>query len=478
MTPLLRTATVLVAGLVAGLVSLAGPLAAATTPAAAAAPENGPTVTVTDPDDVLSPSSEDTLATETPRIGLPDQVRDVTYIVLDSSEDGLGTDEQFNDGILDWVGDHEERLVPDGTGEGATWAPGSLIIAVGVSSRGYGVYCGDDVCSALDLFEGGHLDRTLADMRPALQRGNWTVAMLDGARTAADPSLVVEESGPSGTQILAGAGVLAVVGGGGAWWAVAAHRRKKAATARGQFDEISDRYTDVALRMDQIDVRANSLTSPVADDELRRQWRECRDAFLAVDTGLSATGLSQESDDKAFRSHAATLADAHRAMTRMVRAEDTIDRIFAMEHGDTGVRRRELSALSDDVTAARAGTTSPGLQEMLSGVSAQVEALSADLDAPDFMDRYAAIVRSYGQVLSLVREQEMDGLSTDDGDRHAPRIYDADYRVGAGHGNWIPFALLSSWHTADVEAAQSATSSGTNVSFSSGFSGGGGSARF
>ena len=467
MTPLRRTATTLLAGL--------GVIVA--TPAAwAEAPDI--TVGITDPDGVLNATATDTLVNETPLIDFPDQVRDVTYIVLDSSEDGLGTNEQFNDGLLDWVGDNEEHLVPDGTGEGAAWAPGSLIIALGVSSRGYGVYCGDDVCSALDLFEGSHLDRTLADMKPGLQRGNWAVGMLDGARTAADPSLVAEESGPTQTQVLTGAGVLAVVGGGGAWWAVAATRRKKAATARGQFTEISDRYADVALRLDQIDVRANSLTSPIADDELRRQWAECRDSFLSVDSLLSATGLSQGADDKAFRSHATTLAEAHTAMNRTIRAEDTIDRIFAMEHGDARVRRRELVSLSEDVSAARAATTSPVLQEMLADVASDVDALSGDLDAADFMDRYAATVRAYGHALSLVREKEMSELSMDAEERHAPRIYDTGYRVGAGYGNWIPFALISSWHSADVQAAQSSSSSGTNVSFNSGFSGGGGSARF
>lgn len=54
----------------------------------------------------------------------------------------------------------------------------------------------------------------------------------------------------------------------------------------------------------------------------------------------------------------------------------------------------------------------------------------------------------------------------------------ADTVRSYGHGNYIPFVIVNSWHTADVKAAQSAASSSTNVSFSSGFSVGGGSGRF
>ena len=58
----------------------------------------------------------------------------------------------------------------------------------------------------------------------------------------------------------------------------------------------------------------------------------------------------------------------------------------------------------------------------------------------------------------------------------------ADTVRSYGHGNYIPFVIVNSRHTADVKAGQSAasssSSSSTNVSFSSGFSVGGGSGRF
>ena len=198
----------------------------------------------------------------------------------------------------------------------------------------------------------------------------------------------------------------------------------------------------------RVDVHANSLTSPIADAERRRQWEECKKNFLSVDSKVSDTVLTTSSEDKESRTHAGTVADAYEAVEQMDAAEDNIDRLFTMEHGDSTVRREELTELAEDLAEAEVKTKYEALQTSLVDVEATVNELKQDLEAPDFMDRFADTVRSYG------------------------------------HGNYIPFVIVNSWHTADVKAAQSAasssssSSSSTNVSFSSGFSGGGGSGRF
>lgn len=58
-----------------------------------------------------------------------------------------------------------------------------------------------------------------------------------------------------------------------------------------------------------------------------------------------------------------------------------------------------------------------------------------------------------------------------------PRIYDNDWRVGTGYHAFVPYYMISTWHAADVSAASAAagTSSSQNTTFSSGFSGAGGS---
>src|SRR5699024_7872915 len=84
-----------------------------------------------------------------------------------------GSSDNFNDDVLDWAGRNMPELVPDGTGKGATWENGTLILGVGTSTRTNGVYCGNDVCQDLDIFEGPHLDASLEAMKDSFRRGNF-----------------------------------------------------------------------------------------------------------------------------------------------------------------------------------------------------------------------------------------------------------------------------------------------------------------
>src|SRR5699024_11793187 len=81
------------------------------------------------------------------------------------------------------------ELVPDGTGKGATWENGTLILGVGTSTRTNGVYCGNDVCQDLDIFEGPHLDASLEAMKDSFRRGNFANGLVEGAKVAADTEL-------------------------------------------------------------------------------------------------------------------------------------------------------------------------------------------------------------------------------------------------------------------------------------------------
>lgn len=431
-------------------------------------------VTIYDNGSKLSDSDRELLETETARIELPPQVQHVTYVTFDEIDDDL------NDAILDWAGHNAPELVPDGTGEGAKWAPGQLIVAVSTGAREVGIYCGDDVCSALDLFAGAHLDRSLDDMKPPLKdsRENVAVAFLDGVRTAADPSLVASQGddGVSAPVVGGVVGGIAAVAGGLTWWAVAAERKKKTARARTQFDHISREWGEVAQRLDQIDIRANSLSSPIADAELRRQWDQVRAEFVAVGDIVSETGLTPESENKDFLRHAKQIGAADQALNRIKHAEDNIETIFRMEQGDDTVRHTRLTELAEDLQAASVETKDTTLRERLGQTEKQVLALRENRQDPQFMDRFAEQIRSAQSLLAQVHKQEMKGLKIDTDTRHAPRIYDADYRVGHGYGGYVPFYYLSAWHADDQSAAT--TSSSTNTSFSSGFSGGGGSSGY
>ncbi|WP_264887555.1 DUF5129 domain-containing protein [Dietzia sp. NCCP-2495] len=472
---------VALAGAAALLTMLAwspGSVAHAQAPAEAPAPtadepEQAVEVEITDRADVLSSGDEDLLRTETGRISFPPQVRRVVFLTFDDGGENL------NDTTERFAQSDRPDLV---AGDREKWAPGALLVVNDPESRDVGIYCGDDVCAALDLFEGRHLDGSLEAMKDPMRRGNHAVGLLSGAQAAADPTVLApEREGAPGwlPWALGGAGVVAVgaIGAG-----VAANRKKKAATARERYDRVSREYGRVAGELDGLDIRANSLTSPLADDELRSQWADIRDRFLALDTVMGRIGdLRPDSSDSEFRAHAADIDSAHETVDQMETAEKNIDELFRMEQGDADARRRQLGELHEDMLAAALGTKDSRLAAEARALDARGDELARDTAAPDFMDRYARLVVDYRIVVEAIRAREMADVeeAKDAGDRHAPRLYDRDWRAGYGYQGFVPYYVVSSWHAHDVQAAQSAASSATNSSYSNAsFSGGGGSSGY
>ena len=438
----------------------------------APAPAAAVSVGIADRAGVLSDGDDELLRTETPRIDFPPQVRNVAYLVFD---DGGGN---LNDTVLEYA----EALRPDLLAEDrTTWAPGMLIVANDTEAREVGIYCGDDVCVALDLFEGSHLDGSLEAMKDPMRRDNTAVGLLAGARAAADPTVAAPESEGAPSWLPWALGGAGVVGAGAVGAAVAGSRKKKAATARERYDRISREYGRIAGELDGLNVRANSLRSPLADDELRAQWADVRDRFLELDTVMGRIGdLRPESTDAEFRAAAADIETAHTAVDQMETAERNIDQLFRMEQGDADVRRRQLGELREDMVAAALGTKDERLSAEARTLESRADELARDTGAADFMDRYARLVVDYRLVVEAIRQREMSDVeaAADAGDRRAPRLYDADWRAGFGYHGFVPFYLASSWHSHDVQAAQAASSS-TNTSYSNAsFSGGGGSSGY
>lgn len=474
--PLVLRLLVVLAGAAALLLLVwpAGPAARAQAPAPA--PAQAPAevaVGITDRAGSLSDGDEDLLRTETARIPFPPQVRHVEYLTFDDDGDNL------NDTTERFAQSDRPDLVAADRGK---WAPGTLLVVHDGEAKDVGLYCGDDVCAALDLFEGRHLDGALERMKDPMRRGNTAVGLLQGAQAAADPTVLAPE--PEGAPgwlpwALGGAGIVAAgaIGAG-----VAASRKKKATTARERFDRVSREYGRVAGELEGLDVRANSLTSPLADDELRSQWADVRDRFLALDTVMGRIGdLRPESKDAEFRARAADIDTAHTTVDQMEVAEKNIDELFRMEQGDADVRRRQLGELHEDMLAAALGTKDERLAAEARALDARADELSRDTAAPDFMDRYARLVVDHRIVVEAIREREMADVEAakDAGDRHAPRLYERDWRAGYGYQGFVPYYVVSSWHAHDVQAAQAASSSSTTTSYSNAsFSGGGGSSGY
>ncbi|MDX2357826.1 DUF5129 domain-containing protein [Dietzia sp. PP-33] len=457
----------------AALLLLLMPFAPARAQAPAPAPAESQLVSVgvDDRAGVLSDGDKELLRTETGRIAFPPQVRQVEYLVFDDGDDNLNdTTERFaQDERPDLVSEDREK-----------WAPGTLIVANDAEARQVGIYCGDDVCAALDVFEGPHLDGSLEAMKDPMRRDNHAVGLLAGAQAAADPTVVAAEPEGAPAWLPWALGGVGVVAAGAIGAAVAASRKKKATTARERYDRVSREYGRVAGELDGLDIRANSLTSPLADDELRSQWADVRDRFLALDTVMGRIGeLRPESKDSEFRDKADDIETAHTTVDQMETAERNIDQLFRMEQGDADVRRRQLGELHEDMLAAALGTEDERLAAEARALDARADELSRDTRAADFMDRYARLVVDYRLVVEAIRAREMSDVEAADDadDRHAPRLYDRDWRAGYGYNGFVPFYVVSSWHAQDVQAAAAASSTNTSYSNAS-FSGGGGSSGY
>lgn len=449
---------------IAGVV--AGPLAAAQVEAPARAEV---TVEIDDEDDLIPADRERALIAQTRGVDLPAEVTHVEYLVFADNDDNIN----------DTVEDHLREASPELIGDDV-YADGVLILAYGDDPRSNGAYAGEDVADRLALREGKHLDETLEAMRPAMKDGRIADGFVDGLRYAADDA-AIESDRIAGEEedrrsnligIGIGGGIVAVVGTGLGLYAVT-QRRKKAEQAREDHAYVVKHYGDAGTRLSEIDVRAHNLASPLADDELRRQWTEVRDGFLEVHAINDRIGTPRT--DAEYRAAAEDLGVAREAVERMRVAEDNIDLMWDMEHGDATARRGQLRLLRDDLIRAQSDVGDEELRRRLSGLEDCVREMEADPGSDGFMDDYADVLHDYRLVLDLVREREFDGMKLG-GEREAPAVWDPRWRVGTGYTGWMPFAVMHSWHQDDVSAAQSASS--TNTSYSSGFSGAGGGGSF
>lgn len=423
------------------------------------------TVTVLDNAGEIAPEDEDFLRTDTPKIDLPAEVRAVRYITFAENSTNL------NDDVEELLrAEHQDWIQTD------SFAPGELIIAVGFDPREVGTYGGNDVAAATGFAETARLDAINDSMKPFLQDGRIALGMLEGVRSVSDPTVISQPSQPPSAGVLwaifgsLGAVIAAVIAA-----FVGVGRKQQAKQARERFDYAQKHYGEVAQQLDGINIRAHSLTSPLADDELRRQWTDVHSRFLQVNEIFGNFGeLRHDSRDRDFIRHAGEIERAHTALTQMETAQGNIDTLYDMEHGDSGVRRRELTRLREDMQSARhdINDRDSAVDATLAELTRRTGLLSPD--DPAFMDSYARLIRDYGVALRGV-EKLLDDVKQST-ERTTPAIYDNDWRVGTGYHAFVPYYMISTWHAADVSAAAASSSAGSsNTSFSSGFSGAGGS---
>lgn len=446
----------------------------------ALAPSTQLATEVHDPDGVLSADDEQRLLRDAERLETPAVVTQLHYMVFADNH------ENVNDTVEEFVRAARPELIG---ADDDSFADGVLIVGVGLDPRQSFVFAGDDVADALELWGGRHLDDAVTAIQPGVRDDNIPAGLFAGADAATDVDALSQAryDDASGERFAAvfgggvGAGALggALVAAGGA---TARTRSRKIAQARAEMDLVSREYGQLAGRLDQIDVRAHSLSSPFADATMRRQWEEVRDRFLRLHEEVDALGeLTSSSPDKEFLGKAEEITEAALTTRQVSYAEDNIDTLFRLEHGDDIVRRHELEALRSDVVEAQVSLedTNSGLYRELQRVRDRADSLSSRVGDEDFLDQFVVLLADYRSVLGELRRQKFSDVDEEKATAlQAPAVYERGWRPGYGHHDFVPFWVMASWHTSNVQAQQAASSGATNTSFSSGFSGAGGSSSF
>ncbi|MDU0479146.1 DUF5129 domain-containing protein [Staphylococcus chromogenes] len=407
-------------------------------------------VTVTSQSGELSDGDREFLVTETNRLELPEQVQRVHYVVL--SHNGS----KFNDSMVNFAKEkHPDWLSADQQ----KWAPGVLVVAVGLDPRRNGMYCGEDVCAALNLNSNGHLSDSLDAGKDSFRDGRYAAGLF--AMTKA--SLAEHKETPMW-------GVFTGIGGAitaGLALLFAGLRINRVNKARKQFAFVTEHYADVAQRFDEINVMAHNLNSPLADDTLRRDFAEVRDEFLSIHELQQRIPDLTGAPRKVFAKYASDIAKMHAATEKMKNAMDNIETLSRMERGDASVRRAELSELRIDLREAALKST----KYQSEGNRLVAFAEGMDVESEDFMDHYARLLDDTSLFFKLVaEEQNLKGQDAGE----TPHVYDSDWRPGYGYHNFVAFSTMNSWHSSAVATE----SSSVDTSYSGGFSGGGGSSSW
>lgn len=439
---------------------------------------NSFTTEVHNPEGVLTAEDEARMQQDVERLEVPAVVEQLHYIVFEENDDNV------NDTVEEYLRDNRPELIGDDY-----FTDGVLIVGVGLDPRQAFVFAGEDVAQALDLRDSSHLDKSLDAIKPGVKDNNIPAGLFAGANEATDISTLADDAYNDAVNDRTGMMVGAGLGGGAAIMGIGSgiggyrnHRSRKIAQARAEMAMVGKEYGELASRLDQIDIQAHSLTSPFANATMRNQWEEVRDRFFNIHNKVDSLGnLTSKDSDEQFLKNADEIHQAALTTRELSYAEENIDKLYRLEHGDDVVRRTELQALRDDVVEAQVALddADSGLYRELQTLRERADSMMSRTQDSGFLDEYVLLLGDYRAALEQLRRQEFDDLDEDKNtDLVAPAITSPDYRVGYGYNNFVPFWALSTWHSTNAAAQSSGSGGGANTGFSSGFSGAGGSSSF
>lgn len=429
-------------------------------PPALALPEV--TVVIEDPDDVLTQQQEQALTSWTQQAPLDPTVDTVTFLLWAQAE------EPFNDFVKNTAIATYPQLISDG---GKKWSDGDVIFALATESHLLGTYAGEDVNAAIGFQ--ANLERIHALMRPALKEGNWQAGLETGVDAVATSHPPAPEEPTDPKTVALGAGIVGVpvLGIGALLWR--RNNRIHTRTARALYQQVGTAYGDLAGQLDQINIRANNLSSPLVDQQLRDEWVRIRDGFVASHEKLSTLDHLQGGSDKDFRKALGTLRTIDTSFNELEAARDNIDTMFRLEQGDTTTRQQVLGELHQDLLAATMKVKNTTHAEAIAALDRRCMALYDNPDQPTMLEEYSLIISDYATIMEAVAEEELDGAT-----QHVatPTIASREWHPGYGYNNYVPFVLANTWYQGHI--ASSSSSSTVSTTYSGGFSGAGGSSRF
>ena len=443
--------------------------------------KKGPTrqVTIDNPDNVLSHDDIERLSDNTVRLDIPAVVTEIHYMVFATNH------ENILDTVEEYVRDTHPALIGNADNDDDRFADGTVIIGVGLDPRQAFAYYGDDVAEELNVDHGQRDAEVLDAMKPGVRDGNIPAGLFAAARTAMDTEAAanysVEEAKDERAGVMIGLGFGGLgLGTAGALtgFGISNSRRKKIAKAREDYNAVTTEYASLARRLNEIDIRANSVSSAFADAELRKQWAEVRDTFFDYHEAVSGAGGIGDidiNDDKAALRNHKKLRSAAESVEHVSNAEDSINRLFEIEQGDAASRRAALTDIREDVIIAKHKVNDSQLQRDLEQLGRRIDQLDVNPGSPTFVDDFVRVLGDYRLLLEQVKKREFSDVKEYEPLRK-PAIYDSGYN----YYGYVPFVVMNDWHTSNVETHQSQTSGGGTSAgvASSGFSAAGSSSSF
>lgn len=436
-------------------------------------------VTIDDPDDVLSPEDEARMIKDAERLDHPAVVKNLHYMVFATNH------ENVLDTVEEYVRDNYPGMIGNAENDDDRFADGTMIIGVGLDPRQAFAYYGDDVAQQLRVDHGQRDAQVLDAMKPGVRDGNIPAGLFASAKTAMDTQAAADyqiedaKTDRVGSMLVLGLGGSGLGAAGAATtFAVSNSRRKKIEKAREDYRTLTTEYAALAGRLDEIDIRANSVSSSFADAELRKQWHEVRDTFFGYHDAVSGAGgigdIKIDDDKEALRNHK-KLREAATSVEHVSNAEDNINRLFEIEQGDAGSRRAALTDIRADVIKARHKVKNKGLQRDLEQLERRIDELDANPGSPAFVDNFVRVLGDYRLLLDEVKRREFSDVKEYEPLRK-PAIYDNDYN----YYGYVPFVIMNDWHASNVQTHESYSSGGGTSAgvASSGFSAAGSSSSF